>query len=79
MKLTFGDVVVVDGENIGVVVKCWGRAINKPQEETEPKYEVYVRMYNAIREYPESEVERYLVRHKYLSEEELAWQSNALN
>jgi hypothetical protein len=78
MKFTFGDIVVVDNENIGVIVKCWGRAINRPAEETEPKYEVYVRMYNGIIEYKESEVERYLVRHKYLSEEELEWQSNAV-
>lgn len=79
MRLTFGDIVVVDGENIGVVVKCWGRAIAGPNVgKDEPKYEVYVRMYNGIKEYSENEVERYLVRHKYLSEEELEWQSNAM-
>lgn len=74
MKCTFGDIVVVDGENIGVVVKCWGVS-NKG---TGPTYEVYVRMYNAIKDYDEKEIERYLVRHKYLSEEELEWQANAV-
>lgn len=75
MKFTFGDIVVVDGENIGVVVKSWGRSSQgKP-----PYHEVYVRMYNGIKDYQEDQMERYLVRHKYLSEEELEWQSNAVN
>jgi len=71
MKLTFGDIVVVDGNNIGVVVKCW-----QGQENT---YDIYVRMDNAISCYPESEVQRYMVRHKYLDEEELEYQHNAIN
>lgn len=72
MQFTFGDIVVVDGENIGVVVKSW---LSKP----ETTHEVYVRMYNAIKTYPESEMQRYLVRHKFLSEEEQEYQYNALN
>jgi len=75
MKYTFGDIVVVDGENIGVVVKSWGRS-NKGNP---PYHEVYVRMYNGIKEYKESEMERYLVRHKYLSEEEKEYQMEAVN
>ena len=75
MKYTFGDIVIVDGENIGVIVKSWGMS-NKGNP---PYHEVYVRMYNAIKDYPEDQMERYLVRHKYLSEEELEWQSNAVN
>lgn len=75
MKYTFGDIVVVDGENIGVVVKSWGvSSKNKPVH-----HEVYVRMHNAIREYDEEEMERYLVRHKYLSDEEKEYQANAIN
>lgn len=75
MKLVFGDIVVVDDDQIGVVVKCWGKPIvgSKP-----PHVEVYVRNYNVIKEYPVSEVERYLVRHKYLDKDELEYQSNAL-
>lgn len=73
MKLCFGDIVVVDEIQIGVVVKCWGRSLQgKP-----PSYDVYVRSYNAIKNYPENEVERYMVRHKYLNEEEIEYQRNA--
>lgn len=75
MKYTFGDIVVVDGENLGVIVKSWLGI--KPKGEV--KHEVYVRMYNAIKEYPESEIERYMVRHKYLSEEEKEYQFNGVN
>lgn len=78
MKLTFGDIVVVEGSLIGVVVKCWGRAIAGPNVGLdEPKYEVYVRSFNSIVQYNESDVERYLVRHKELGEDELEWQANA--
>ena len=69
MKFAFGDIVVVEGELIGVVVKCW----------TNKTYEVYVRVFRGIKEYKEDEIERYMVRHKYLSDEELQWQSNAIN
>lgn len=74
MKLVFGDIVVVDDDQIGVVVKCWGRAIvgDRP-----PHVEVYVRNYHGIREYPVKEVERYQVRHKKLNDEELEYQANA--
>lgn len=72
MKFTFGDIVVVDEENIGVIVKCWDS--NKGNW-----YEVYVRMYNSIKDYTEDEIERYMVRHKYLSEEEKQYQNNEIN
>ncbi len=74
MKFTFGDIVVVDTDNIGVVVKCW---IKNNGEKF--SYEVYVRNYNAIKEYKEEEIERYMVRHKYLSDEEKVYQFNAIN
>lgn len=75
MKFTFGDIVVVDEENIGVVVKSWGMS----SKGNPPYHEVYVRMYNVIKDYTEDKMERYLVRHKYLSEEEKEWQSIAMN
>ncbi len=80
MKYAFGDIVIVDGENIGVVVKSWitikrGKGSNRE----DVNYEVYVRMDNKIREYPESKIKRYLVRHKYLSDEEKEYQFNAEN
>ena len=68
MKFCFGDIVVIDRNLIGVVVKCW----------TNRTYDVYVRMANAIVSYKETEMERYMVRHKYLDEEELQYQRNAI-
>ena len=71
MKFCFGDIVVVEENLIGVIVKCW---ISR-----ENNYDVYVRSYNRIVNYPESKIERYMVRHKELNEEELEWQANAVN
>ena len=77
MKYLFGDIVVVDEDRIGVIVKSW-ETIHKGANVSRERwnYEVYVRMTNSIKEYPESKIERYKVRHKYLSEEELEWQNN---
>ena len=69
MKFCFGDIVVIEDSLIGVVVKCWSGK----------KYEIYVRMFNKIKEYKEDEIERYMVRHKYLNEEEVEYQYNAIN
>lgn len=73
MKFCFGDIVVVNGDEIGVVVKCWQRSLRGK----EPSYDVYCRMQDAIVCFPESGVQRYMVRHKYLDEEELQWQKNS--
>ena len=64
----FGDIVVVDENQIGVIVKTWQRDYFY--------YEVYVRSYNKIMKYDENQIERYRVRHKYLDEEELMWQNS---
>lgn len=70
-KFLFGDIVVVDKENIGVIVKSWySHKFNSFH------YMVYVRIENAICHYYEDEIERYRVRHKYLSEEDLEYQNN---
>lgn len=74
MKYTFGDIVVVNEDEIGVIVKCWCKGSRE-----EPFYEVYVRNYNEIYEFKESQIQRYMVRHKYLSEEEKEYQYNAIN
>jgi hypothetical protein len=74
MKFVFGDIVVVDNDQIGVVVKSWG----VDNHGNEPHHDVYVRSYNAIKSYKNSEMERYQVRHKYLTEEEQEYQSNAV-
>lgn len=75
MKYCFGDIVVVEHDQIGVIVKSWLPG-NKSKE---VKHEVYVRNVWGIKEYPESEIERYMVRHKELDEQELEWQNNAIN
>ena len=80
MKFAFGDIVVVEEENIGVVVKSWITQLKgKGSEREKYNYEVYVRIYNTIKEFPETQIERYMVRHKYLPEEEKEYQYNALN
>ena len=68
-KYLFGDVVVVDGNLIGVVVKTW------QSTKRGYYYEVYVRNYNCIREYDENDIQRYRVRHKELDEEEMHYQN----
>jgi len=75
MKYCFGDIVVVEHEKIGVVVKDW---INYHKGKKTVYHEVYVRMDNEIKEYTENEMERYMVRHKYLDEDELYYQHNAV-
>ena len=69
MKFCFGDIVVVEGNLIGVVVKSW----------TNLSHDVYVREFNGIKSYAEQDMERYMVRHKYLDDEEMEYQNNAAN
>ena len=73
MKFCFGDIVVVEDGLIGVVVKSWCGSNNK-----EPNHDVYVRMVDGIKNYPESEMQRYMVRHKFLDEQEIEWNNNAV-
>ena len=74
MKFCFGDIVVVDNNLIGVVVKSW-ETMNTSRPSY--NYDVYVRSYNAIQNYHESDIERYMVRHKYLNREEMMYQAEA--
>ena len=69
MKFLFGDIVVVEKCLIGVIVKSW------QSTKRGNYYEVYVRNYNRIIEYNESDIERYKVRHKELNDEELYYQN----
>ena len=66
-KFLFGDIVVINENQIGVILKAWERNLGY-------YYEVYNRMTNSIREYDESVIERYRVRHKYLNDEEMEYQ-----
>ena len=75
MKFCFGDIVVVEENLIGVVVKSW---ITYSNGEKIRNYDVYVRMKNTIQNYREEEIERYMVRHKYLNEEELEYQHDVI-
>ena len=76
MKFCFGDIVVVRGNLIGVVVKAWIRYAASGG--TSHEYEVYVRMSRQIEQFREDEMERYMVRHKELDEQEMEWQRNAV-
>jgi hypothetical protein len=78
MKYCFGDIVVVEDNKIGVIVKTFAGVeyVNKVIKKV-IKHEVYVRDYRDIIEYDESKISRYMVRHKVLSEEEQEWQYNA--
>lgn len=76
MKFCFGDIVVVEENLIGVVVKSWvtfsqGKKINN--------YDVYVRIKNDIQNYKEEEIERYMVRHKFLDENEMYYQHSVIS
>lgn len=73
MKFCFGDIVVVEESLIGVVVKRWVGNVSGNN------YDVYVRMFNGTKNYRENEIERYMVRHKHLDEQELEYQTNAVN
>ena len=74
MKYTFWDIVIVEWENIGVVIKSWWK-----WNRWYVSHEVYVRIHNWVKDFKEDEIERYLVRHKYLDEQELEYQQNAIN
>ena len=58
-KFNFSDVVVVDEDQIGVVVKCWA----------DGTYDVYVRSYNGIREYKANQIDRYIFSKCLLEEQ----------
>lgn len=72
MRFCFGDIVVVEDTLIGVVVKDW---INMNGT---ANHDVYVREFNSIKNYQENEMERYMVRHKFLDEKEQEYQDNGV-
>jgi hypothetical protein len=74
MLYVFADIVVVEEDQIGVIVKSWAR-----NSKGEIVHDVYVQNYNGIKSYPETEIRRYLVRHKELNEEEFSYQNGAVN
>lgn len=76
MKFCFGDIVVVEENLIGVVVKSW---VTYSQGKNINNYDVYVRMHNNIKNFREEDIERYMVRHKYLDEDEQYYQYNVVH
>ena len=66
-KFQFSNVVVVDGDRIGVIVKTWGASINRGIH-----YEVYVRSLNMITEYDESKITHFVFS-KELQEDEIGF------
>jgi hypothetical protein len=77
-KFLFGDIVIVEGIYVGVILKTWEqmhRGTANPERE-HFNYEVYVRSWNSIKEYGESQIDRYRVRHKELEGDELEWQQS---
>lgn len=72
MKFCFGDIVVVHKDQIGVVVKSWYKPVSGHHE-----HDVYIRLTDQIETIPEQYIQRYMVRHKYLDEDELVWQANS--
>ncbi len=62
-KFQFGNVVVVDRDQIGVIVKSWGTT------SAGYSHDVYVRSYNGVSTYLEIEI-KHFVYSKELTEEE---------
>ena len=71
MKFLFGDIVIINKNQIGVIIKTWDKLSINIYE-----YEVYNRITNQIETYLEKDIEKYRVRHKYLNEEEMEYQWN---
>ncbi len=69
----FGDVVVVEGNLIGVIVRSWGPMMRHGIQTDEYEHEVYVRSWNAIKTYPEDEIRHY-VYDKELTDEQMEYQ-----
>jgi hypothetical protein len=55
-RFQFGNVVVVDGDQIGVIVKTWAGGIRDDKH----NYDVYVRNYNGIRNFSESDIDHFI-------------------
>ena len=68
-EFLFADEVIVESDLVGVIVKTWIKSDNTRD------YEVYVRSINCIKLYPENEIQRYRVKHKYLDDKDMAYQS----
>lgn len=59
MGFQFGNVVVVDDNQIGVIVKSWA----------DGKHDVYVRSYNGVREYESKDIKHYIYSKELTADE----------
>ena len=66
---------MIDNIEIGVIVKSY---LNLDNKKGKFNYDVYVRDYNTIKNYEEKDIQRYMVRHKFLSEEDYECQKYAM-
>ena len=57
-KYNFAQVVIVDGDLIGVIVKVWGASNTGSKKGVH--YEVFVRIHNCIIEFMEEDVQPYM-------------------
>ena len=64
-RFQFSNVVVVDDNQVGVIVKTWGASLSEGGRGIH--YEVYVRSHNGIREYDEGDIS-HLVYDKEIGE-----------
>lgn len=64
-RFQFSNVVVVDDGWIGLVVKSWAPS----QNGGEFQHDVYVRVLNTIRTYPESEIWHYVYSKELLDDQ----------
>lgn len=68
MNFQFGNVVVVDGGQIGVIVKSWEEGVVYIKR----AHDVYVRNLNCINTYMEGDI-RHFIYSKHLTTEEQAF------
>ena len=67
-KFQFSNVVVVHGNQIGVVVKSWSAPLGARTHQ-ENSYDIYVRSLNTIIHFKESEVTHFVYNKELLDEE----------
>lgn len=57
-KFQFGNVVIIEENLVGCIVKTWGASLTGRKRGVH--YEVYVRSWNSIKEYDEKEIEHFI-------------------
>ena len=58
-RFQFSNVVVVDDNQIGVIVKCWA----------DDSYEVYVRNYNSVSAYEGNDIKHFIFDKELMADE----------